>query len=268
MKYMKLDGPYKDYGRPDMWDNNSEVVCYVDTHTRETPNNSDKQVALLIEPRSIQRDVYLKMKDNYKNFKYVFTHDSKLLKKLPNAKPIIWGGCWCKNENPIKDKFIGMLYSHKKFTPLHKVRYKIGELYKEIENIDVYGPYKDNERIDPMIAHERYKYVVVIENYIDDIWITEKIIDAFATKTIPIYLGARDINKYFNKNGIIQVEDEKELIKTINTMLNNVEYWNDYYNDIHIQETIEENYEISKKYWNFEEWFYKTYEKEISEMYE
>ena len=31
----------------------------------------------------------------------------------------------------------------------------------------------------------------------------EAILDCFATKTIPIYLGTKNITKYFNKEGII-----------------------------------------------------------------
>jgi hypothetical protein len=268
MKYLKMDGPYTDYGRPDMWDKESPITCYVDTHTRDTECKPNEQVALLIEPRSIQRDVYLKMEKNYKNFKYVFTHDSKLLNTLPNAKPIIWGGCWCRCENPVKDKFIGMICSHKKYAELHRVRLRTALMFKDNPNVDVYGPYQDNERIDPTIAHEHYKYVVVVENYIDDIWITEKIIDAFACKCIPIYLGARDISKYFNPDGIIQVHDEQELQNTIKLMTQHVSYYNEMYNENYIQKAINENYETSKKYNNFEEWFYKEYEKEIGGMFD
>lgn len=269
MKYFKMDGAYSDYGRPDMWDKNSPITCYVDTHTRDVPDTPDKQVALLIEPRAIQKDVYLKIEKNYKKFKYIFTHDSKLLNTLPNAKPIIWGGCWCRYyDNQPKDKFIGMICSHKKFTEYHRVRLRTALMYKDCDNFDMYGIYQDNERIDPMVAHDRYKYEVVVENQIDDIWITEKLIDAFATKCIPIYLGAKQVDKYFNTDGMIIVHDEKELQDTISQMLNNVETYNDFYNKDYVQKAINENYEKSKEYWNFETWLYKTYEKEIQEMFE
>lgn len=271
MKYLKMDGPYKFYAEESMWDDNSQVVCYTDTHTRDVnPNNKEKQVALLIEPRAIQRDVYLKMEKNYNNFKYVFTHDSKLLNTLPNAKPIIWGGCWCREFNPdtIKDRFIGMICSHKKYTELHRVRLRTALMFKDYENFDMYGIYNDNERVDPMIAHDRYKYEVVVENEIDNIWITEKIIDAFSTKCIPIYLGAKDIGNYFNTDGMIIVHTEEELQNTIKSMLNNVDYWNDYYNDLNIQKAIEDNYIRCKKYWSFEKLFYETYKKELGEMFE
>lgn len=267
MRYMKMDGPYNDYGRPDMWDNNSPITCYTDTHTRDVnPDKKDKQVALLIEPRAIQRDVYLKMERNYNNFKYVFTHDSKLLRTLPNAKPIIWGGCWCRCDNPVKDKFMSILSSDKKYAELHRVRLKTALMFKDNENVDVYGTCV-GKYVDPLEAHEHYKYAVVVENYIDDLWFTEKIINCFATKTIPIYLGSPKISEYFNPNGIIQVHDEKELQDTIKLMTQNVSYYNEMYNEDYVQEAINENFEKSKKYDGFEERFYKEYGELIQELF-
>lgn len=268
MKRMRMYGPYTDYGSPDNWDKDSPITCITDVYTRDVEDKPNTQVALLIEPRAIQRDVYLRMENNYKYFKYVFTHDSKLLRILPNAKPIIWGGCWCRyyNNQP-KDKFIGMICSHKKYTELHRVRLRTALMFKDCENFDMYGIYEDNERIDPMVAHDRYKYDVVVENYIDELWFTEKLIDAFATKCIPIYLGATKISEYFNTDGMLIVQNEEELQQLIKSMLDNKEYWDNYYNDEKVQNAMQENYEKSKQYWNFEEWFYKTYEKEIEEMF-
>lgn len=263
MKLMKLDSPYEYYDNKEMWDKESPVVCYVDTHIRkvEEPGN---QVAMLIEPRSIQRDVYITAKEKAHLFKYIFTHDSKLLQELPNARPIIWGGCWCKCENPIKDRFMSILSSDKKYAELHKVRLRTALKYKD--KIDVYGTCV-GKYVDAIEAHEHYKYAIVVENYIDDLWFTEKIINCFATKTIPIYLGSPKIGDYFNKDGIIQVKDENELHRTIDSMLANQEYWEWYYNTKNVQKAIEDNYKRYSKYTNFEKRLYKEYEKEIGEMF-
>ena len=51
-------------------------------------------MALLIEPRSLLPEVYEYIEENYNRFIYVFTHDSKLLSTIPNAKLIIWGGVY------------------------------------------------------------------------------------------------------------------------------------------------------------------------------
>ena len=67
------------------------IDCYNDYNCmfeQIEPNS----IALLIEPRSIQPRVYNWMEQNYQKFKYVFTHDSKLLEMCENAKVIIWGG--------------------------------------------------------------------------------------------------------------------------------------------------------------------------------
>ena len=266
MKLMKLDSPYEYYDNKDMWDNNSEVVCYVDTHIREVAEPKN-QVAMLIEPRSIQRDVYITAKEKAHLFKYIFTHDSKLLQELPNARPIIWGGCWCQCENPIKDKFMSILSSDKKYAELHRVRYRTALMFKDIDNIDVYGTCI-GKFVDPIEAHEHYKYAVIVENYIDDLWFTEKIINCFATKTIPIYLGSKKIGDYFNADAIIQVNDEKELQATIKSMLDNIDYWNNYYYEDKVQKAIEDNYKTYPKYINFEKRLYETYEKEIQELFE
>lgn len=268
MNKMKLVGPYNGYAKPEMWDNSSEVTCYVDNRIRLIDKKSDKQVILLIEPRPIQEDVYHDVLKKASLVRYVFTHDSQLLAVLPNAKPIIWGGCWVKCEFPEKTRFMSCLCSHKYLTDLHKVRYDTCQMFKNYENFDLFGPFDDNHRIDPSESYIPYKYTLAIENYIDDIWITEKVIGCFATKTIPIYLGANNIGDYFNTEGMIIVKDKDDLQKTVKSMLENQEYWEDYYNDVNVQKAINENYEKSKQYWYFEDWFYTTYEKEIGGLFE
>ncbi len=265
MRYLKMDGPYNDYGRPKMWDKYSSVKCVVDTHIRgNLETDPNKQVMLLIEPRSIQPDVYEKALEVADRYKYVFTHDSKLLNTLPNAKPIIWGGVWCRCENPIKDKLISMVSSDKEMCELHIERKVIARKYKN--KIDVFGTVDGGKRIDPLIAHEHYKYAVIIENYIDDLWFTEKILNCFATKTIPIYFGARKIQDYFDTEGIIICNTIGEVEMYIDYMLEHKDRAEQLYEEK--KEHIDKNYELSKKYENFEEWFYKTYEKEIQEMFD
>jgi hypothetical protein len=49
-----------------------------------------------------------------------------------------------------------------------------------------------------------YRYSIAVENYIDDLYFTEKLLNCFATGTIPIYIGAKNIGSKFNLDGIIQ----------------------------------------------------------------
>ena len=262
---MKLVSYYTDYGNKEMWDSNSPIKCVCDEHIFSNVREG-KQVMLLIEPKSIQPNVYeyaLEVADQYE---YVFTHDSQLLAVLPNAKPILWGGVWCRSEKPKKTKLISMLSSDKEMCELHKERKRIARKYKD--KIDVFGTIDGGEYVKPIDTLEPYMYSVVIENYIDDLWFTEKICNCFATKTIPIYYGANNIRQYFNYNGIIVCNSLEMLEENINWVINNKENAIKLYNQDITQEALQENYELSKQYEKFDEWLYRTYEKEIEGLFE
>lgn len=265
MNKMRLVSHYTDYGRKDYWDANSPVKCVCDEQIYANKREG-KQVMLLIEPKSIQPNVYEYALQVANQYEYVFTHDSQLLAVLPNAKPILWGGVWCRCENPKKTKLISMLSSDKELCELHKERKRIARKYKD--KIDVYGTIDGGNYCDPIDTLEPYMYSVVIENYIDDIWFTEKICNCFATKTIPIYYGARDIGKYFNRYGIIKCNSLQELEDVIDGIIEKPDDAEYLYNCDSTQQELEENYELSKQYEKFDEWLYKTYEKEIGGLFE
>ena len=265
MNKMRLISQYEHYGNRDMWDSSSPVKCVCDEQIYANKREG-KQVLLLIEPRPIQPSVYDYALTHYDEYEYVFTHDSKLLNALPNAKPILWGGVWCRSGNPKKTKLISMVSSDKEMCPLHKERKRIARKYKD--KIDVYGTIDGGEFTDPIDTLEPYMYSVVIENYIDDIWFTEKLLNCFATKTIPIYYGARDIRQLFDYNAIIVCDSLEMLEENIEWVLNNPEDAKELYSDLITQLALDENYEYSKQYENFDEWLYRTYEKEIGGLFE
>jgi hypothetical protein len=50
-------------------------------------------------------------------------------------------------------------------------------------------------------------FSVCIENITYDSYFTEKILDCFATGTIPVYKGTKKILDYYDGNGIIFLDD-------------------------------------------------------------
>jgi hypothetical protein len=54
-------------------------------------------------------------------------------------------------------------------------------------------------------------FSVTIENDIYETYWSEKILDCFATGTIPIYLGSPDIGDFFNMEGIILLTDDFDI---------------------------------------------------------
>tara|TARA_R110000744_G_C19332138_1_gene558695 strand:+ start:922 stop:1788 length:867 start_codon:yes stop_codon:yes gene_type:complete len=59
---------------------------------------------------------------------------------------------------------------------------------------------------------------VAVENSKHNHYFTDKIIDCFCTKTVPLYWGAPYIGDFYDDRGIIHFEDENELIDVINKL--------------------------------------------------
>ena len=194
------------------------IDCYSDTYVRNCINDGNN-IALLLEPKSMIGDAYDYVLTHYTQFKYIFTHDSQLL-RLPNARMLNWADVWLTTDSP-KTKGISLVTSPKDWCPLHHARLELYNYFKEHGGVDVfYGDWNNTEiaNIKPQDYLEHYKFSIIIENDIDDFWYTEKILNCFATKTVPIYVGARKIRKLFNEDGIIAlpVEDIPRIVAHLN----------------------------------------------------
>lgn len=206
---------------------------------------------LLIEPRSLQSVNYDWVMLNYDRFRYIFTHDSQLLRFAPNALPIYY---WRDYEIRVakKTKGISMICGNKDMCPIHHERMKIADAIKD--RVDVLGDYL-GERCTIDEAYSEYMFAVVIENYSDDWWFTEKILNAFSHKTVPIYYGARRISRIFNGRGIIEAEKLWDIPKIIDQLYEKglpIEY-------NRRTEAIKENFGVVNAYQNFEDYFFTQY---------
>ena len=237
------------------------VECYNDSFIiSETPKDWKNSIALLIEPRPLQPKVYDFIEKNYSKFRYVFTHDSILLNKLPNAKLIIWGGIydWC-NEPKDFTHPISMVASWKEQAPVRIQRKKLALELKG--KIDTYGTFDGGERATTKQIYGKYPFSVVIENHIDDWWLTEKICNCFACKTIPIYYGARKVNHLFNSDGIVICNSIDEVRTAVNFLLTHAKQ--EYYLRFG---AVEKNYKTVADYESFEDWFYEHYGNLLKKM--
>lgn len=195
--------------------------------------------ALMLEPRSISK-AYEYVESHSEEFDYIFTHDSELL-KLPNARFLLWGAVWGWADIP-KTKGISLISSDKELCDLHKLRKALAIEFEHSSLIDVYGTLRNKSAtVDTYTAHAEYRFAVAIENYIDDFWFTEKILNCFSHKTVPIYLGARKIGDYFDTKGIIQAKDGTEVRRFIKALGCDERRMRDVYN--HMKPAIERNYE-------------------------
>lgn len=194
------------------------IDCYSDMYVFEC-TKPGANIAMLLEPRSMIEKAYEYVYEHPDYFRYIFTHDSRLL-SLPNARMLNWADVWLTTDSP-KTKGISLCTSPKDWCPLHHARLELYNYFKEHGGVDCfYGDWNNSDipNIKPEDYLEHYKFSIVIENDIDDFWFTEKILNCFATKTVPIYVGARKIGNIFNEDGIISlpVEDIPRIIDHLN----------------------------------------------------
>lgn len=87
---------------------------------------------------------------------------------------------------------------------------------------------------------------VCVENVKYNNWFTEKITEAFLTKTLPIYWGCPNISEYgYDERGIIRFDSIEELIYIVNN-LTEEKYFE-------MKPYIDYNYEIAKNEYRFQE---------------
>lgn len=193
----------------------NHLEFYSDTYVSEC-KAGNKNVAFLLEPKSMIGDSYKYVADHESLFRYIFTHDSELL-NLPQARYLNWADVWLTTDSE-KTKGISIVTSPKNWCPLHNARLELAKYYRDLNVVDTYfGDWNNPEipNIKPQDYLEHYKFSIIIENDIDDFWFTEKILNCFSTKTVPIYIGAKKIYHWFNSDGIIQLDNWKDIPRII-----------------------------------------------------
>lgn len=106
-----------------------------------------------------------------------------------------------------KTSFCSFVVSNSSGNPIRKELFDIISAYKKVDSGGKYlnnigGPIKDKLAFDKM-----HKFVIACENGSHIGYTTEKIVEAFAAQTIPIYWGDPNITKIFNPKAFINVSD-------------------------------------------------------------
>jgi len=188
-------------------------LCLDDIHKASAVK---RKIAWILEPRVIHPHVYDWIEQNNKLFDYVLTFDTYLLDKGENYLYYPHGRCWInKYKGTKKENKTSIIASSKNSVEGHKLRHEVIRQFKG--NMDVYG-HGYNSIEDKEEALLKYKFSVTIENCRQPGYWTEKIVDAFATKSIPIFWGHNAVNDFFDPDGIIyfdNIEELKEIFKDI-----------------------------------------------------
>jgi hypothetical protein len=220
---------------------------------------SDIKVALLTECRPFDiQGRYDFVAKNHAKFDHIVTYDDQLIEQFPlKACPTPEGGTWVwpleKQGVYPKSKLCSYVVSTKLATEEQKMRVQLLKFFyanrEHYKGLGLYGrghnPFPedhDNDFDGKSNIIKDYAFSVTMENWIQDNYFSEKIMDCFMVGTVPIYYGARDIGKYFNIDGIIVANSKEEIISQVNN-LSFERYEN-------MLPAVKENYELAKNHYD------------------
>lgn len=187
--------------------------------------------------------------DSY--YSAVLTNDV-FLSQWPNARYANLHYRWATPRSEAGKKFgVSAMFSAKAGLPNYELRHKILENVGQIQIPQMVVGQSSKAKMFPLQcvwehgskdATFEYMFQFAIENCCSHGYFTEKIIDCFATCTVPIYLGAPDIGRYWNMDGIIAL-DVDNWVNQVNSLTPE---------DYRIRMgAIADNFERSKRYWSF-----------------
>lgn len=236
-------------------DFSKQVEVWVDNFDNINQYNDNLKIFVAIEPNEIM-GLNNQISSLANKFDYIFTYDEQLLEKLPNAELFEYGTKWIELDkydySKEKEFSVSTICGHKMMTKNHIMRKKIWynqnkitvpkkffmSQYGGVDNIDnnpVLG-----DRKEPLFDS---MFHICIENVNKKYFFTEKLIDCFVCKSIPIYYGCETISNYFDTNGFFTFNSLDELYDICNKLT--VE---DYYKR---KEYIEKNYTLAMGWIDF-----------------
>jgi hypothetical protein len=231
-----------------------DFSLFVDDVPKTQEDLSQINIIVLAEPNE-----YFGLHDwaiqNKHLFNAILTWDDKILNNCDNAMFLPFGHTWFKpyqyEKNHAKEFKIAHLCGVLLKSYGHQIRHEIlnrkDELKVPTKFFHTYGDRHNPKRagIDKEEVFGDSQFGIAIENFSHRGSFSEKILDCFLLKTIPMYWGCSNIGDFFNKEGIIQFGDSDEFIYISNQLTDN------YYDSK--KQVIEENYQLALQYVDYEQ---------------
>jgi hypothetical protein len=236
----------------------NKICFFTDLCLNDVVNvQSDKKIAWLLEPPTINPTTYDYVQKHLERFDYILTYDRRL---VDGSKILFYpyGGCWMqgpgdqRNRQSIvgvheKKQLVSIIVSDKTQLPGHQLRHAIVSHHPEIATFG--SQYKILEYKEEALLD--FMFSVIVENSQIDDYFTEKLIDCFAVGTIPIYWGTKNIGQYFDAGGILAFDNLDELNKIIANLSPAL------YNNRVRQ--IQDNFYKQRQYRVAEDWIFEHY---------
>ena len=202
---------------------------FIDTIPKEI-NRDEINILMLCEPDVISGICkFIPINGYDKVFDFILTHNQDIVDAYDNAKLFTFNSIWATNKEYIKDFSISTIVGNITWTKHHLMRQELWFMQDKIPNRKFYASSfgQPNELMGNKIIGENKdelfnsQFHIAIENGIKANWFSEKVLDCFISKTVPVYCGCPNIGEYFNEKGIIKFNNIKECIKVCSEITEN-----------------------------------------------
>jgi hypothetical protein len=254
-----------DFAKVGEIDYESEVQIYVDQMPKDPVGPNVFRFIAILEPfDSLKNSMISYFHKHNDCYNHILTYHQDILDSFSNSTVSVTPTTWVRDYKPeIKEFNVSSVFGNKHLSQYlpglegYHVRWDLFTRKSEIlmdkkfylsSSSPIPGvSYDDNlvlrDEKTPMFDSQ-FHIAIENTNRIKNAF-SEKLIDCFHTRTIPIYYGPSNIGDFFNSKGIFIVNDVSEIIDVCNS-LNESTY------DL-LREVIEENYNLSLNYKNMEE---------------
>ena len=238
-------------------DCNKPVHVYIDQFTMEPVPPDSLRIVILQEP---WREPLVSTVQRYRDkYTHLLTYQEDVLDSNPKARLFHFPNTWIKDYKfPDKEFSVSTVVGGKNFMVGHALRH---ELWRNRDKITIpkkfylsgnavhshsFVHFDEADYTDQLILGASKEplfdsmFHIAIENCSIANYFSEKIIDCFQTKTVPIYYGCTNIGEYFNDRGICFVHNVQEIVNICNKLTTEV------YD--RLLPLIEDNFELSNKW--------------------
>lgn len=208
-------------------DFSSDIQCnlFVDM-LQPNLDKTEINILLLSEP-DIITGISKGLPTRYDMYDFILTHNQEVLDKYTNAVFFVFNSIWASNKDYSPKEFsISTIVGNKTWTKNQTMRQQLWYSQDRILNRKFYvsavAPPEDTLG-NPSVGENKdilfqSQFHIAIENCSINGYFTEKILDCFISKTVPIYLGCSNIDNFFNDKGILKFSSIPECIELCNKL--------------------------------------------------
>ncbi len=152
-------------------------------------------------------------------YNLILCWDADVLAQCPNARYFPQGALWCHEADTSQKEFaVSFLMSGKTGCPGYTFRHECYAAVDEIRNVPIVKhtspPWLPNKR--PMLVP--FQYAISMENIQRPNYFAEVLNDCCGTKTIPLYWGCPNIEKFYNTDSFLTFHSVPELLGILKSL--------------------------------------------------